>query len=79
MTDEQLEQFAPWNEAVKAACGNDKGVNLEIQNWSFELQDPGQTLARKKASGLCTSKREKANKKVREALAYHVIMKRLPK
>ena len=32
MTDEQLEQFAPWNATVKAACGNSKGDSLEMQN-----------------------------------------------
>ena len=32
MSDEQLEQFAPWNETLKAACGNDKGDSLEMQN-----------------------------------------------
>ena len=31
MSDEQLEQFAPWNETVKVACGNDKGDSLEMQ------------------------------------------------
>ena len=32
MSDEQLEQFAPWNEAVKAACGTEKVNNLEMRN-----------------------------------------------
>ena len=31
MTDEQLEQFAPWNTTVKAVCGNEKRTNLEMQ------------------------------------------------
>ncbi len=45
MSDEQLEQFAPWNETVKAACGTEKVNNLEMRNCSPELQDPGQTFA----------------------------------
>lgn len=32
MSDVQLEQFAPWNETVKAACRNDKVDSLEMQN-----------------------------------------------
>lgn len=32
MSDEQLEKFSPWNEAVKTACGTEKVNNLEMRN-----------------------------------------------
>ena len=43
------------------------------------FQDPGQTLAEKMANVLFTLKRGNANKKVREVLAYCVIMEHLRK
>ena len=32
MSDEQLEQFAPWNATVKVVCGSDDGRSKEMQS-----------------------------------------------
>ena len=31
MSDEQLERFAPWNEAVRKACGNEHKKDLKLK------------------------------------------------
>ena len=31
MSDEQLERFAPWNEAVRKACGNELKKDLKLK------------------------------------------------